>query len=100
MIIRIEIYKFKARQGRIALSHLRDHAVLMSRYKGCLEARVARSPEDPDRFLVYSRWDTPESYNAGALQLRRSPEGQKALLAAAPLLEREATLSSFEVIEG
>ncbi len=100
MIIRIETFKFKARQGRIALSHLRDHAAFMARFRGCLEAQVARSPEDPDQYLVYSRWDSSESHGAVALQLRRSPEGQKPLLALVPLCERDPRASYFETLEG
>lgn len=100
MIIRIEIYKFKSRQGRIALSSLREHVALVSRYRGCLEARIARSPEDQDQFLVYSRWDSPESYSTMAINIRRSPESQKALLPLVQLIEREPTISHFEVLDG
>ncbi|HLE81060.1 MAG TPA: antibiotic biosynthesis monooxygenase family protein [Dehalococcoidia bacterium] len=100
MIIRIELFKFKARQGRVALSHLREHAALVARFKGCLEARVARSPEDPEQYLVYSRWDSQESHGSMALQLRRSQEAQRALLALASLLEGEGKMAHFEVLEG
>lgn len=99
MIIRIELFRFKARQGRVGLSHLREHVAFVARFKGCLEAHVARPPEDPDQYLVYSRWDGPESHGAMALQLRRSREAQKALLALAPLLDGGPRLSHFEVLE-
>ncbi len=100
MIIRIEIYKFKGRQGRIALSGLREHVALMSRYRGCLEARIARSPEDLDQFLVYSRWDSPESHSTMALNIRRNAESQQAMLPLASLIEREPRINHFEVLEG
>ncbi len=100
MIIRVEIYKFKARQGRIALSNLREHLALVAKYRGCLEARMGRSPEDQDQFLVYSRWDSPESHSTMALQTRRSPETQKALLPLASLIEREPRINHFEVLDG
>lgn len=100
MIIRIEVYKFKSRQGRIALSGLREHVALISKYRGCLEARIARSPEDQDQFLVYSRWDSPESHSTMALSIRKSPESQKALLPLAQLIEREPRINHFEVLDG
>ncbi|MDP2726565.1 MAG: antibiotic biosynthesis monooxygenase, partial [Dehalococcoidia bacterium] len=87
-------------QGRVALSYLRDHVAFIARFKGCLEAHIARSPEDLDQYLVYSRWDSPESHGVMALQLRKSQESQKALLALAPLLEREPRLAHFEVLDG
>lgn len=100
MIIRTEMYKFQARLGRLALTHLRDHASLMVRTRGCLEALVARSPDDSDQYLVYSRWDSRESHGAMALQLRRNQEAQKPLLALLPMLEGEPRVSHYEALEG
>lgn len=100
MIIRIEIFKFKARQGRVGLSYLREHLAFAARCRGCLEAHMARSPDDPEQYLVYSRWDGPDSHGAMALQLRRNQDAQRALLSLAPLLEGAPRFQHFEVLEG
>ena len=100
MIIRIEMFKFKSRQGRIALGYLREHVASLARLKGCLDAHVARSPEDPDHYLVYSRWDGLESHGAMAHYLRRNPEARRPLLGLVPLCDGDPRTGHFEVLEG
>jgi quinol monooxygenase YgiN len=98
MIVSIGVFQFKRGQGRIGLSHLREYAAFTSRLRGCLEAHLARSLDTPERFLLYSRWDSPESHAAVATQLRRSQEAQRNFHELVQLLEKEPTFGRFELL--
>jgi len=50
------VFRFKKGQGDKMLPMLEEHAELLREFEGCLEAVVARSDRDPDRFVLWSKW--------------------------------------------